>query len=77
MVKLYGIDPPGHIKGVYLKNIQWENSSKPFILNGFSSDNLVEDITFDHCKVGGKSLKSTADAVFKINEFTKDIMFIP
>ena len=36
--KMYGIDPPGHIKDVYLKNIQWGNPSKPFIINGFSAD---------------------------------------
>jgi len=75
--KMYGIDPPGHIKGIYMKNIQWENANKPFIINGFSADNLIEDITFDHCKVGGKVLKSTSDAIFKVNSFARDIKFIP
>ena len=72
---LYGTDPPGHIKGVFLKNIQWENPGKPFILFGFSHDNLVEDITFDHCTVGGKVLTSTTDADFRVNSFTKNIRF--
>lgn len=75
--KMYGDDPPGHIKGVYLKNIQWENTGKPFIVNGFSADNLIEDVTFDHCRVGGKVLTSVGDANFKINSFTKNIKFIP
>lgn len=74
--KMYGDDLPGHIKGVYVKNIQWENKGKPFIISGFSADNLVEDITFDHCKVGGKILTSTEDADFKVNEFTRNIKFI-
>ncbi len=74
--KYYGDDPPGHIKGVYLKNISWENTSKPFIISGFSVDNLVEDITFDHCKVGGKTLTNTADADFQVNEFTRNIKFL-
>ena len=37
----YGTGPAGHIKGVYLKNIRWENKDKPFILQGISSINLV------------------------------------
>ena len=74
--KYYGDDPPGHIKGVYLKNISWENTEKPFIIHGFSSDNMVEDITFDHCKVGGKILTNTSDANFKLNEFTREINFL-
>lgn len=73
--KLYGDDPPGHIKGVYFKNIQWENPGKPFIINGNSSGNLVEDITFDNCRSGGKRLRSIDDADFRINEFTKNIIF--
>jgi polygalacturonase len=73
---IYGVDPPGHIKGVYLKNIQWKNVSKPFILSGFSADNIVEDITFDNCKLGGKILTSTADADFQINSFVRNVKFI-
>ena len=72
----YGDDLPGHIRGIYLKNISWENSSKPFIINGYSPENLVEDIIFDHCRVGGKTLKSFSDADFKVNEFTRNIKFL-
>ena len=74
---IYGDDPPGHIKGVYLKNVQWENQCKPFILSGFSSDNLVEDITFDNCKVGKKILTSSHDACFMVNFSVRNIKFIP
>ena len=72
---LYGIDPPGHIKGVFLKNIQWENPGKPFIISGYSSDNMIEDITFDNCRIGGKFIKSFNDADFRINVFTRNIVF--
>jgi len=72
---LYGTDPPGHIKGVWLKNISWENSGKPLIISGYSSTNMVEDITFDHCSVGGKILRGISDADFRINSFTKNITF--
>jgi hypothetical protein len=74
--KYYGEDQPGHIKNVYLKNISWENAEKPFIITGFSPDNLVEDVTFDNCKVGNKILKSASDADFRVNEFSSGIRFI-
>jgi polygalacturonase len=74
---LYGIDPPGHIKGIYLKNVKWDNPGKPFIISGFSSDNLVEDITFENCKAGGKILTSINDAGFRVNSFTRNIKFKP
>jgi hypothetical protein len=72
---LYGIDPPGHIKGIYLRNIQWENPDKPFIISGYSPDNMIENITFDNCSVAGKLLRSINDANFRINEFTRNINF--
>jgi polygalacturonase len=72
---LYGADPPGHIKGVYLKNIKWENPGKPFVISGFSPSNLIEDITFENCRAGGKILTGVSDADFRINEFVKNIKF--
>lgn len=72
---LYGNDPPGHIKGVYLKNISWENPDKPFIISGYSSTNIIEDITFDQCRAGNKVLKDIDDADFRVNSFTKNIKF--
>ena len=70
----YGVNPPGHIRGVYLKDIQWE-VEKPIILNGFDSQHIVEDVTFDNCTVAGKLLTTTHDAPFKMNEFVKDVKF--
>lgn len=73
----YGEDPPGHIRNIRMKNISWENPSKPFILSGFSPENKVEDIFFENCSVGGKVLTSINDADFRINEFTGNIVFLP
>jgi hypothetical protein len=72
----YGNDPPGHINGVYLKNISWEKADAPFGILGFSPNNLVENVTFDNCTVGGKPLRSEKDANFQINSFTSNINFI-
>jgi hypothetical protein len=72
---LYGKDPPGHIKGVHFKNITWENGSKPMIISGYSSDNMIEDVTFDGCRTSDKLIKSAGDADIRINSFVKEIHF--
>jgi hypothetical protein len=72
---LYGTDPPGHIKGVHLKDIKWENNVKPLILNGYSPDNMVEDITFENCTAGGKLITGLNDADIRTNRFTRNIIF--
>jgi polygalacturonase len=74
---LYGTDPPGHIKGVYMKNVQWENKTKPFIISGYSPDNLIEDIVFDNCTAGGKIITTISDADIRTNRFVKNIRFNP
>jgi Glycosyl hydrolases family 28 len=73
----YGADPPGHIRDIYFKNIQWENPDKPFIISGYSSANTIEGITFDHCKVAGKLLTGITDADFRVNAYVSKIKFIP
>ena len=73
----YGNDPPGHIKNIKMKNVSCENATKPFILNGLSAENMVGNITFENCTIGGKVLRSLSDADFRINEFTGNIVFLP
>ncbi|HAM09864.1 MAG: hypothetical protein A2X05_17760 [Bacteroidetes bacterium GWE2_41_25] len=73
---LYGEDPPGHIKNVYMKNIVWENQDKPFIFSGFSAENKIENVVFDNCRIGDKMLTGFSDAEFRINQFAENIIFI-
>jgi hypothetical protein len=54
-----------------------ENTAKPFVIGGFSAENVVENIAFENCTVGGKVLRSVSDADFRINEFTRNIVFVP
>jgi hypothetical protein len=67
---------PGHIQGVYLKNIHWENGDKPFVIAGIPTGNhIVEDVTFENCYMAGKLLTGMKDADFQV-EFVKDIKFV-
>lgn len=70
----YGTEGPGNIKGVYLKNIRWANADKPFVIAGVPS-NLVDNITFDHCYLGGKPITGINDGDFQI-EFARNIKFL-
>ncbi|MBR9997695.1 MAG: hypothetical protein KFF73_01930 [Cyclobacteriaceae bacterium] len=70
----YGINPPGHIRNIHLKNIAW-TSERPIILNGFDADHRVGNVLFENCTIKGESLKSTDHPVFQINEFVDDVRF--
>lgn len=70
----YGTDGPGHITGVYLKNVHWANKDKPFVIAGVPN-HFVEDVTFDNCYLAGKPITGLKDADFQ-TEFAKDIKFI-
>ena len=72
---LYGKGGIGSINGVYMKDIYWENTEKPFIIQGHSSQ-LIENISFRNCYVGGKLITKPGDANFQ-TEFVKEITFIP
>lgn len=72
---LYGKGGIGNINGVYMKDVCWENATKPFVIKGHSSQ-LIENITFWNCYVGGNLITKPEDAEFQM-EFVKDITFIP
>jgi hypothetical protein len=62
--------PPGRIRNVRLKNIQWERAC-PIMLTGHNAEHLVEDVVFEGCQVAGKPLSS---AQIQANEFVKGIV---
>ena len=71
---LYGKGGIGVIDGVYMKDIYWENATKPFIIKGYESQ-FIDNVSFQNCYVGGKLITKPEDAEFKM-EFAKGITFI-
>ncbi len=69
---LYGDDPPGHIKDVTIRNVEWFHEG-PIVIHGFSKNNRVQNVTFENCKVAGKPLKRQKSKLFSINKFTDNI----
>jgi hypothetical protein len=72
----YGKGPPGHIRGVTLKDIRWE-VDRPIVLKGFGEQNFVEDVAFINCFVAGRPLRSTQDASFEVNEHVRGLLLYP
>lgn len=70
---LYDPDEPGQIHDITIRNVNWENVTKPFIIQGYE-DHIVRGIRFENCTLAGKPLKSTDDAYFKIDK-AEDISF--
>ncbi len=70
----YGLNPPGHIADVHLKNIIW-NSERPIILHGYSPENRVKNVTFENCSIAGEPLTQARKDVFQINEFVENVKF--
>jgi len=71
---LYGINPPGHISDIHLKNISWE-SERPIILNGFDESHIVRDIVFEDCTIAGEPLNEVRDDIFQVNDFVEGVSF--
>jgi hypothetical protein len=71
----YGVNPPGHIRDVHLKDINW-NSRRPIIIKGFDETHRVQNITFENCAILGEVLDSTDNELFEINDFVDDLDFV-
>lgn len=70
----YGIDPPGHIRNIHLKNISWM-SERPIILQGFDEEHRVRNVLFENCTINGEQLAGTDNQLLQINEFVDEIRF--
>ncbi len=70
----YGINPPGHIRDIHLKNISWK-SERPIILQGFDEDHRVQNILFENCTIKDQPLTDAGNPLFQINEFVDEVQF--
>lgn len=66
---------PGHVQGVRLKDIRWERADLPLVLKGFGPGNLVENLVFEGCTVGGKPVRGPKDARMEINGYVRGVEF--
>ena len=69
----YGVDPPGHIKNIKLKNISWANE-RPIVLKGFDENHRVQNVTFENCTVAGKPLRNIQNKVMQIEKFVDNVV---
>ncbi|MCB0667383.1 MAG: hypothetical protein KDC80_16260 [Saprospiraceae bacterium] len=71
---LYGIDPPGKIKNIHLKNIEW-SSPNPIVLKGYDQNHQVEHITFENCTINGQKLLEPSPDIFQMGEYVQGVYF--
>jgi hypothetical protein len=70
----YGINPPGHIQHIRLKDIAW-SSERPIILQGFDENHWVKDVTFENCTIQGEPLTEMREDLFQVNDFVEGVTF--
>lgn len=62
------------IKDVKFKNIYYDGTDEnPSIVEGFSDENCVENITFENIFINGKQIKTFEEGNIRIGKFTKNI----
>lgn len=71
----YGINPPGRVENIRLKNIRWK-SQRPIILKGHDAEHRVKGVVFENCSVEGSVLESTEHTIFDINEYVDQVKFV-
>lgn len=71
---IYGINPPGRISDVRLKNIHW-STNDPIILQGFGEEHNVKNVTFEDCYIKGKKLTEPNPEIFQIGDFVEGVFF--
>jgi hypothetical protein len=69
---LYGDDPPGHIRDVTIRNVEWFHEG-PIVIYGFDQNHRVQNILFENCKVAGKPLKKLQSKLFQVNGFVDNV----
>lgn len=66
----------GHIKGVRFRNVRYVGpAAPPSQISGRDAEHLVEDVTFEDLRIGGKVVTDAAAGKFSINEHTRGIVF--
>ncbi|MFW5831878.1 MAG: glycosyl hydrolase family 28 protein [Prolixibacteraceae bacterium] len=69
---LYGEDPPGHIRDVTIRNVNWFHKA-PIALYGFNENHRVQNVLFENCTVAGKPLQEVRPELFEVNDFVNNI----
>ena len=74
---MWGTDKErGRIRDVLVKNVRYIGRNAPGSqIEGFDADHLVQHVTFEGLMIGGKEIADAKAGGFKLNEFTKEVVF--
>lgn len=66
---------PGSISGIRYDNItSYSDGANEIKLQGWSSDRIISDVTFDNIVINGQKVKGTDDPHFNLNSYTSEIL---
>lgn len=70
----YSFGPGRGIKNVTFKNIYYNDiAENPSIIEGYSEEKNIENITFDNIVIRGKRIKTFEEGNIRVGKFTKNI----
>ena len=70
--QIYTMSPPGRIKDIHLKNVQWTNEAG-IVLWGYNQNHVVDNVSFENCTIGGKPFPGLDYRRLKMNSFVKNV----
>jgi hypothetical protein len=66
-------DERGHFDGLHFVNVTAPSGCGDITLLGFDEDHLIENVTFQNCRIGDKTISKLSDIT--TNEFVKNVVF--
>lgn len=72
-----GGEGPGHLRNVTFRRVSYLGTNQPLTrISGYSADHLVEDVTFEQMRFGGREARSESALNVRRNEFVRGVHFI-
>ena len=72
----YSVSPGGGIQNVKVKNIYYTGyGENPSIIEGYSKERSIDNITFENIMINGKQAGILEDANIKVGKFVENVTF--
>ena len=72
----YSVSPGGGIQNIKVKNIYYTGyGENPSIIEGYSKERLINNITFENIIINGKQAGILEDANIKVGKYVENLTF--
>lgn len=75
---MWGHDPErGHVSGAVFKAVTYSGAGQPSVrMDGCDATHLIENVTFENLKIGGKLIENAEQGKIKLNPFVRNVRFV-